>query len=127
MYGPGFGTQTLNNAGTTTGSAKGSLQFSSGITDRNLWLKRIGNTLEIDQIGTTNKITISGWFTNTSSQVRSMQTNVDGLKLDSGVAQLLSAMAMYSSSHSGFNPAAAGAVMPTDTTLQNTIVASWHH
>ncbi len=126
VYGSGFGTQTLNNAGTTTGSAKGSLQFSPGITDENLWLKQVGNNLEIDQIGTTNKITISGWFTNASSQVSNIQTKGDGLKLDSGVVQLLSAMATYSSSHSGFNPTTAGTAMPTDTALQNAIAASWH-
>jgi hypothetical protein len=36
-------------------------------------------------------------------------------------------MATYASAHCGFNPTAAGTTMPTDTTLQNAISASWHH
>jgi hypothetical protein len=42
-------------------------------------------------------------------------------------SSLVSAMATYASAHSGFNPTAAGTTMPTDTTLQNAISASWHH
>jgi hypothetical protein len=34
-------------------------------------------------------------------------------------------MASYQSAHSSFNPTTASS-MPTDTTLQNAIAASWH-
>ena len=126
-YGSGFGTQVLNNAGTTSGNAKGLMEFLSSITDQSLWLKQSGSNLEVDLLGTTSKVTINGWFTNASSQLATIQTDGDGMKLDSQVAQLVSAMASYASSHSGFNPATAGTVMPTDMALQTAITTAWHH
>jgi hypothetical protein len=49
-----------------------------------------------------------------------------GPKLDSQVAQLVSAMATFSAAHSGFDPTAPGAVMPNDPTLQSALAAAWH-
>jgi hypothetical protein len=46
-----------------------------------------------------------------------------GLTLDTQVAQ---AMASFGASNSGFNPQTATA-MSSNTTLQNTIAAAWHH
>jgi hypothetical protein len=57
--------------------------------------------------------------------VQSFNT-ADGAKLDSQIAQLVSAMASYSASNPGFNPATA-TQMPNDPNLQGAIAAAWHH
>ena len=68
---------------------------------------------------------ISGWYgSDTRAQVQSFKT-ADGYKLDSQLSQLVSAMAGYAANHAGFNPATA-TLMPTDTTLQTAVAASWH-
>jgi hypothetical protein len=56
--------------------------------------------------------------------VQSFDT-ADGLKVDTQVAQLISAMATYAAANPGFNPATA-TQMPADATLQGAVAAAWH-
>ena len=74
-------------------------------------------------MGTTSQRTVSNWFAPTGNQP--LEIIAGGLKLDNQVAQLVQAMATYSSNNPGFNPVAASQV-PNDTALQNTIAAAWH-
>ena len=123
-FGTTFGQDTINNAYAGNTTAKGEIDFASGITDEKLWFAQSGNNLVIDLLGTTDQITVSGWFgSNTGADVQTF--NAGSLKLDTQVAQLVQAMASYATAHSGFNPQTATA-MPTDTTLQNAITAAWH-
>ncbi|MDR3560885.1 MAG: hypothetical protein P4N59_05530 [Negativicutes bacterium] len=124
-FGTGFGADTINNLVTGGTTAMGQVAFLSGITDEKLWFKQSGSNLEIDLLGTTSKITLTGWYgSNTSAQVQSFTANGITL-LNSQVAQLVSAMATYAANNTGFNVSTATA-MPTNTTLQNAIAASWH-
>jgi hypothetical protein len=116
-----LGRDTINN-GTST-SANSSVIFGSGITDENLWFKKSGNDLIVQQLGTTNQIDIAGWYTAAGKQVQSFQAG--GLQLDTQVALLVQAMASYATGHTSFNPTTA-TTMPTNSTLQNAIVAAWH-
>jgi hypothetical protein len=85
---------------------------------------RQGNNLVIDELGTNGQITVSGWFNNAGSQVESIHAG--GLELDnSQVSQLIQAMASFSAHNAGFSASQAIA-MPTDSTLQAAITASWH-
>ncbi|MGB9153392.1 MAG: choice-of-anchor D domain-containing protein [Alphaproteobacteria bacterium] len=117
---------TINNAVTGGKTANGTIEFLSGVTDEKLWFQRSGNNLEIDLLGTRDQITVAGWFgTNASAQVGSITAG--GLTLlDSQVAQLVTAMATYSSANKAFNPLTA-TTMPTNAALQSVIAASWHH
>lgn len=90
-----------------------------------MWFTNSGNNLIIQEIGNSDKVTISGWFgTNTSSKLAEIELS-SGLMLDSQLNNLVSAMATYSTNTPGFNPATA-TEMPTDTTLQSAIASSWH-
>ncbi|MCP3447326.1 calcium-binding protein [Bradyrhizobium sp. CCGUVB14] len=120
-FGSGFTQDTvINNGG---GSANGEIDFTA-LASTDLWFKQVGNDLEIDSIGTSNKVTVAGWYNSASAKVASVHTD-DGLVLDSQLASLVSAMATYSANNSGFDPATATA-MPTDTTLQSALASSWH-
>src|SRR5260370_18170852 len=121
-----FGHTAINNLASdgVTGS-NGEVDFGTGITDQKLWLVRNGNDLQIDLMGTTHNITISNWFgSNSRAQVQSFNT-ADGMKLDTQVGQLVSAMATYSTSHSGFDPTQV-TQLPNDPTLQNAATAAWY-
>lgn len=112
-------------AGHGVTTAGGEVDFGAGITDQHLWFLRSGNDLQVDLMGTTDHMTISGWYAdNARQQVQSFDT-ADGMKLDTQVVQLVSAMAAYSSTHPGFDPTQATQV-PDDRTLQATVAAAWH-
>jgi hypothetical protein len=123
-----MGQVVVNNVasdGVTT--ANGEVDFGAGITDQQLWFVRVGNDLQIDQIGTTNHVTMQGWYgANPRAQVQSFGT-ADGMKLDSQIAQLVSAMATYSAANPGFDPTSTSVhTVPNDTSLQNSLAAAWH-
>ena len=61
---------------------------------------------------------------NARAQTQSFAT-ADGLKLDSQVAQLGSAMATYSAANPGFDPTTA-TQMPSDSGVQSAVAAAWH-
>jgi hypothetical protein len=106
-------------------TARGEIDFGAGITGQNLWFLRSGNDLQVDLLGTTDRVTVSGWFgANARAQTQSFDT-ADGLKLDSQVSQLVQAMATYSAGHAGFDPTTA-AQMPADAGVQNAVAAAWH-
>jgi Ca2+-binding RTX toxin-like protein len=127
-FGSSFGKTTINNLasdGVTT--ARGEIDFGSGITDNELWFSQSGNNLQIALLGTQQSITVSNWFAgNARAQVQSI-TTADGLKIDSQVSQLVQAMATYSAANPGFDPTAASVhTLPTDTGLQTALAAAWH-
>jgi Ca2+-binding RTX toxin-like protein len=120
---------TASGANTT---ASGEVDFytggvpGNGLNASNLWFQRSGNDLLIDELGTTSQIDIAGWYgNNPGAQVQSFHSS-DGLVLDTQLAQLVQAMAIYSTNNLGFNAATATA-MPNDPTLQGAIAAAWHH
>ena len=75
-------------------------------------------------MGSHDQVTVGGWFSGAGSQLAGIKT-ADGMTLDTGVSQLVQAMAAYSSAHAGFDPTAVTQA-PADTSLQNTLAASWH-
>ena len=124
--GVGMGSTVVNNAasdGVTT--ARGEVDFAAGVGNTQLWLERVGNDLQIDILGSSDHLTISGWYGgNARAQVQSFKT-ADGLTLDGQIEQLVSAMATYAAENPGFNPATSSQ-LPSDPTLQNTVAAAWH-
>ncbi len=124
--GAGMGHAVVNNLasdGVTT--ARGEVDFGAGITGQDLWFLRSGNDLQIDLLGTSDRVTVSGWYAgNARAQTQSFDT-ADGLKLDSQVSQLVQAMATYSSAHAGFDPTVA-TQMPADAGLQGVLATAWH-
>jgi Ca2+-binding RTX toxin-like protein len=123
--GPVFGQTLINNAavdGTT--SPQGEIDFGSGLADEDLWFARNGNDLQIDLLGTSDRLTIAGWYSDSRAQLGSFNI-ADGLKLDSQISQLVSAMATYSSGNPGFDPVTA-TQMPNDSALQGAIGTAWH-
>jgi hypothetical protein len=116
----------FNNSGIQSTTAANELDFGAGITDENLWFVHTGNNLQIDLLGTTHTVTISGFYSGAGNQLA--EISAGGVLLDSGLNQLVQAMATYSSNNPGFNPmAATNTQAPNNTALQAAIAAAWHH
>ncbi len=125
--GANMGQIVVNNlASDGVSDPSGELDFGDGITSQQLWFEQSGIDLKIDLLGTTSNLTVAGWYGGAArAQVQSVNL-ADGLKLDSQIAQLVSAMATYATANPGFDPAATAQV-PDDASLQSAIAAAWHH
>ena len=120
-----FAQDVINNEGGNL-APSGEIDFTaSSVNSQNLWFTQSGVDLIIQLLGTTDTITVPGWFSIiTSAQVLSINTADGGQLANTAVAALVSAMVAYQRANSSFDPSTASA-MPTDTSLQNAITAAW--
>jgi RTX toxins and related Ca2+-binding proteins len=109
---------------TDNDATKGNLDkfiFGEGISSDQLWFKKNGTGLDVMLIGTTDKITITSWYSGSRYQIEQFQTS-DGKTLsNTKIDALVSAMA-------GFAVPAAGQTSLTpqmQAALQPVIAASW--
>lgn len=97
------------------------LHFGQTISADQLWFRRGGSTLEIGVIGTSDAVSINGWYDGTASQIEVFRTG-DGKVLQSNQVQaLVDAMAAFAP------PAAGQTTLPQDyrDALQGVIAANW--
>lgn len=113
----------VNSVGNS--SANGELDFGAGIATNQLWFKQSGNDLLISVMGTQDQVTVAGWFSSSAAKLSEIKT-ADGSMIDSGLTQLVQAMATYSTNHAGFDPTLVSQA-PSDTTLQASMASAWHH
>jgi len=102
---------------------RGELDFLPGISSNQLWFKQAGNDLLVQVMGGQDQVTVSNWFANGSARLQEIKAG--GLEVDSGLSQLVQAMATYSANNPAFNPATASQA-PNDPALQTAIAAAWH-
>lgn len=127
-FASGYGSTIISNSTTGGTTDSGELDLAAGITSQDLWLVQSEQDLVIDVLGSTDKVTVVGWFgANASAQLSEIKIS-DGSELDdSSVSQLVSAMAAYQSSNSSFNPTTVNAQMPADANVQSAIITAWRH
>jgi Ca2+-binding RTX toxin-like protein len=95
--------------------------LDAGINSDQVWLRQLGNDLEVSVLGTANSVKIQNWYTNTSNQVDSLQL-ADGKNLLASEVQLLvTAMAAFAV------PAIGQTSLTTQqhTALDSIIAVSW--
>ena len=117
IWGLGEGADTLSDAGGTD-----QLSVLAGVTADQLWLRHVGNNLELSVIGTADKFTINNWYTATANQVESVRLSDGKTLLASKVESLVQAMA------NGLTPPALGqTTLPANyqTALNPVIAANW--
>ena len=124
LFRRGDGQDLIVNGASGNSGASGELQFSSDISTNQLWFKQSGNDLLIQMMGTTDQVTVSSWFSSSIAPLQDIKI-AGGQQIDSGISQLVQAMATYSSNNSGFNPTSV-AQAPNDAGLQSAIAAAWH-
>jgi len=119
--GRGYGADTLQENDTTAGNTD-VLQFLSGVTGDQIWLRQVSNNLEVSIIGTSDKATLTNWYLGNQYHVEQFKTSDGKTLLDSQVQNLVSAMA-------GFSPPAAGqTTLPPSyqAALAPVIAANWN-
>jgi Ca2+-binding RTX toxin-like protein len=116
VWGRDQGADTLSDAGGID-----RLDVLPGVTEDQLWLRRVGKNLELSVIGTADSLTINGWYASPGKQIESFHLS-DGQALQAGrVQQLVDAMA-------AFAPPSAGQTslpQPYQTALQPMIAPNW--
>lgn len=87
-----------------------------------VWLRRSGNHLELSVIGTSDRFTVSNWYTQAANRVESFQL-ADGQALQAAqVQRLVDAMAAFSP------PPAGQTTLPQNyqNALAGVIAANWN-
>ena len=117
------GNLTINNTIAGVNGAHNQLLFGAGDTEQNLWFSQSGQNLVIDQMGSTNTVTINGWYNGAAGHLNEI-TGGDGLMIDGQLQNLVNSMASYATAHPNFNPQTA-TQMPQ--ALEGAIANAWHH
>jgi len=116
----GDGQDTIKDVDATAGNAD-TLAWQ-GINANQVWLTKSGNDLVISAIGTTDSVTVTGWYLGTSYHVESIVAGGSGKTLsDTNVQGLVDAMAAFTP------PAAGQTTLPANynTALSGIIASSW--
>ncbi|MHA7685913.1 calcium-binding protein [Cupriavidus sp. PET2-C1] len=97
------------------------LEFGPDIAADQLWLRRVSSDLEVNVIGSADKVTISNWYSGSAYHVEQFKTADGKLLLDSQVENLVSAMAAFSP------PASGQSTLPQNyrDALEGAIAANW--
>ncbi len=124
IYREGYGNLTINDAAAGGAKPDGELDFGPGFTSQDLWFTRSGNNLDIDILGSKSQVIVDNWFTNAGAQLAEIKA-YNGAEIDTGLNQLIAAMATYDTANPAFNPETA-TQMPTNTALEAALATAWH-
>ncbi|MEO7115922.1 MAG: cysteine peptidase family C39 domain-containing protein [Caldimonas sp.] len=94
VMGRGYGTESVQENDATVGNTD-VLSFLPGISDDQIWLRHVGNNLEVSIIGTDDKAVLQNWYLGNRYHVEQFQTSAGKTLLDSKVQDLVNAMASF--------------------------------
>ncbi len=120
LFARGEGQDVLVETDATAG-VEDVLQFGHDITAEQIWLRQVGNSLEISLIGSSDKVTVANWYLGTDRHVEALQLSDGRQLLDSQVQNLVQAMAAFTP------PPAGQTTLPESyaATLTPVIAANW--
>ncbi|WP_295551257.1 calcium-binding protein [uncultured Pseudacidovorax sp.] len=120
QFGRGDGQDSVTDVD-STGGVSDVLAFDAGISADQLWFRQVGSSLEASIIGTSDKVTISNWYTGNQYHLERFKTSDGKTLLDSQVQNLVQAMASFAP------PAAGQTTLPTSyqSSLAPVIAANW--
>ena len=120
LFGRGSGADVVSDFDTTAGNTD-VLSIGSGVASDQLWFRQAGSDLAVSIIGTTDKNTISNWYSGNANHIEQFKTANGKMLLDSQVDALVSAMAAFAP------PAAGQTSLPPDyqAALAPVIAANW--
>jgi Ca2+-binding RTX toxin-like protein len=94
LFGTGSGQDNINNYDTSAGSMD-VLRFTDGVSIEQLWFRKNGSSLDVSIIGTTDKATVSSWYSGSNYRLDQFQTTDGRTLLDGQVQNLVDAMAAF--------------------------------
>jgi Ca2+-binding RTX toxin-like protein len=119
-FGRGYGIDSVIENDTTLGHTD-IAQFMAGVSSNQLWFQRTGNNLEVDIIGTADKLLIKDWYSGSANHIEQFKTSNGLTLLDNQVENLVNAMAAFAP------PSAGQTRLPQDyqTALAPVLAANW--
>lgn len=115
-----YGADQVSENDPTEGNTD-AVHLASDVASDQLWLRRVGDNLELSIIGTEDRMTIAGWYLGEARQVEQILAGDGKVLLDGQVQMLVDAMA-------AFAPPAAGQTqlsVELASQLAPTLAASW--
>ena len=98
------------------------LSILSGVTEEQLWFKKVGNNLEVSIVGTTDKVAVNNWYVGgTVNQVEQIRTATGDVLASSQVQNLVAAMSSFSPPPVGTTTLDSG----TYASVLSVIAANW--
>ncbi|MHA6908105.1 calcium-binding protein [Ralstonia pseudosolanacearum] len=120
VFNSGWGQDTIYNYDASTGRSD-VIAFGDDIATDQLWFRRVNADLEVSVIGSSDKTTISNWYSGSAYHVDQFTTAAGKRLLDTQVDSLVQAM-------SSFSPPASGqSTLPQNyqDALGSVIAANW--
>ncbi len=120
VFNSGWGQDTIGNYDASSGRSD-VIAFGDGIATDQLWFRRVNADLEVSVIGSSDKTTISNWYSGSAYHVDQFTTAAGKRLLDTQVDSLVQAM-------SSFSPPASGqSTLPQNyqDALGSVIAANW--
>ncbi len=114
------GSDTLVENDATVGNTD-VLQFASDVRADQIWFRHVGNDLEVDIIGTTNKALIKDWYAGSQTHIEQFVSGDGKVLTDNQVQNLVNAMASLSPTA----PATTDLSASNQTTLNPVFAANW--
>ncbi len=119
-FGRGYGLDKVSENDLAVANTD-TVQLLSGVTVDQIWFKKIGNNLELDIIGTADKLTVSNWYLGSQYHTEQFKTTDGKTLLDSQVQNLVNAMASITPPPLGQTSLSAAQA----TALNPVIAANW--
>ncbi|MDP2831692.1 MAG: calcium-binding protein [Pseudomonadota bacterium] len=96
-------------------------RFGADIAHDQIWFRKVGNDLETQVIGTTDKTLVKNWYTGSNYHLERFESGNGKVLLDSQIDALVQAMAAFTP------PAAGQTTLPTtyQDTLAPVLAANW--
>ncbi|MFO0107423.1 MAG: calcium-binding protein [Burkholderiales bacterium] len=119
-FGRGSGKDTINNYD-ATGSENDRVVIGAGVSENQIWFKRMDNDLQLTLIGTNDMLTVRNWYSGSAHRVDGFDLGSGKRLLEGQVDALVSAMASFAP------PAPGQTSIPTayQTALNPVIAANW--
>jgi Ca2+-binding RTX toxin-like protein len=120
VFGRGYGVDTITDSDSTSGNTD-QARFLAGVSENQLWFRRVNSDLEVSIIGTGDKTTVSNWYSGSAYHVEQFITADNKVLLDSQVENLVSAMAAFAP------PSTGQTTLPQNyqDSLNSVIAANW--
>ncbi|MFT3960568.1 calcium-binding protein [Propionivibrio sp.] len=120
VFGRDDGVDRISEYDSTAGNTD-LLSFGTEIDAEQIWLRRVGNDLEVSLIGTADKATLANWYSGTAYRIEQFKTADGEVLLHTQVEMLVQAMAAFAP------PAAGQTTLPQNyqDALAPVIAANW--
>ena len=115
------GQDIIQETDQTAGAQNDILKFNAGVDHDQLWFSRSRNDLNIQIIGTHDRITIDGWYSSPAKRIEVFQSGDNFSTTDTQVDLLVQAMAAFNPPPSGQLELSPG----LHSQLTPTLAASW--